>query len=330
MNTIHQLILGLQEKFDEIRNVPEEDTIKLQELKEIQISWKNQVDKIREKYNTEQVTAAGTGAVGIAAGIAVAALAPTFAMGVATTFGVASTGTAISALSGAAATNAALAWLRRWSACSTDGGGMTAGTALLGLAGPVGWTIAGVAIIGGGYFIIKGMFDKETLEKIYINVCNRDINSYNLAIIELHERIDRLNNEFGIIRNAIDDISTFGNDYEKMTEQQQYTLGAYVNLMNSSVQLLVNPILGLQPKVTENDYDRYMDGKEEAGRFWKFKGLIISLVNMLYDIRLEEDEKQLLFESFKGNDKFLEGHGINRDEFDYDVMRQVEGVLNSR
>ena len=32
-------------------------------------------------------------------------------MGVATTFGVASTGTAISALSGAAATNAALAWL---------------------------------------------------------------------------------------------------------------------------------------------------------------------------------------------------------------------------
>ena len=115
MNTIHQLILGLQEKFDEIRNVPEEDIIRLHELKEIQISWKNQADKIREKYNTEQVTAAGTGAVGIAAGIAVAALTPTVAMGVATTFGVASTGTAISALSGAAATNAALAWLRRWS-----------------------------------------------------------------------------------------------------------------------------------------------------------------------------------------------------------------------
>ena len=207
---------------------------------------------------------------------------------------------------------------------------MTAGTALLGLAGPIGLSIAGVAIIGGGYLLVKGMFDKETLEKIYINVCNRDINSYNLAIIELHERIDRLNNEFGIIRNAIDDISTFGNDYEKMTEQQQYTLGAYVNLMNSSVQLLVNPILGLQPKVTENDYDRYMDGKEEAGRFWKFKGLIISLANMLYEIDLNDDEKQLLFESFKANDKFLEDHKIKRDEFDFDIMRQVEGVLNSR
>lgn len=207
---------------------------------------------------------------------------------------------------------------------------MTAGTALLGLAGPIGLSIAGVAIIGGGYLLVKGMFDKETLEKIYINVCNRDINSYNLAIIELHERIDRLNNEFGIIRNAIDDISTFGNDYDKMTEQQQYTLGAYVNLMNSSVQLLVNPILGLQPKVTENDYDRYMDGKEEAGRFWKFKGLIISLANMLYEIDLNDDEKQLFFESFKANDKFLEDHKIKRDEFDFDIMRQVEGVLNSR
>ena len=276
------------------------------------------------------MTAVGTGAVGIAAGIAVAALTPTVAMGVATTFGVASTGTAISALSGAAATNAALAWLRRWSTCSTDGGGMTAGTALLGLAGPVGWTIAGVAIIGGGYFIIKGMFDKETLEKIYINVCNRDINSYNLAIIEINERIDRLNNEFGIIRNAIDDISTFGKDYEKMTEQQQYTLGAYVNLMNSSIQLLVNPILGLQPKVTENDYDRYMDGKEEAGRFWKFKELIISLSNMLYHIGLNDEEKNLLYESFKENDKFLEVYKVSKEEFDFDIIKQVEGVLNSK
>lgn len=171
---------------------------------------------------------------------------------------------------------------------------------------------------------------RKPLEKIYINVCNRDINSYNLAIIEINERIDRLNNEFDIIRNAINDISTFGKDYEKMTEQQQYTLGAYVNLMNSSIQLLVNPILGLQPKVTENDYDIYMDGKEEAGRFWKFKELIISLSNMLYHIGLNDEEKNLLYESFKENDKFLEVYNVSKEEFDFDIIRQVEGVLNSK
>lgn len=32
-----------------------------------------------------------------------------------------------------------------------------------------------------------------------------------------------------------------------MTEAQQCETGSYVNLMNSSTQLLVNPIIGLQP-----------------------------------------------------------------------------------
>lgn len=54
---------------------------------------------------------AGNAAAGAAAGVGMVSLAPTAAMWVATTFGTASTGTAISALSGAAATNAALAWL---------------------------------------------------------------------------------------------------------------------------------------------------------------------------------------------------------------------------
>ena len=100
--------------------------------------------------------------------------------------------------------------------------------------------------------------------------------------------------------------------------------------MNSSIQLLVNPILGLQPKITENDYDRYMDGKEEAGRFWKFKELIINLSNMLYQIGLNDEEKRLLYESFKGNDKFLEANKISKEEFDFDIIRQVEGVLSSK
>ena len=50
--------------------------------------------------------------------------------GIATTFGVASTGTAISTLSGAAATNAALAWLGG-GALAAGGGGMAAGEAFL-------------------------------------------------------------------------------------------------------------------------------------------------------------------------------------------------------
>lgn len=70
----------------------------------------------------------------------------------ATTFGTASTGTAISALSGAAATKAALAWLGG-GALAAGGGGMAAGNALLALAGPLGWTVGGLALVGSGTYL---------------------------------------------------------------------------------------------------------------------------------------------------------------------------------
>ena len=100
-------------------------------------------------------------------GIAVATMGPTAAMGVATTFGVASTGTAISALSGAAANSAALAWLGG-GALAAGGGGMSAGTAFLGLAGPVGWTIAGVA---GAAAIGSGIYANHKTKKLLTSFC---------------------------------------------------------------------------------------------------------------------------------------------------------------
>ena len=72
-------------------------------------------------------------------------------MAIATTFGTASTGTAIASLSGAAATKAALAWLGG-GAIVAGGGGMAAGNALLALAGPVGWAIGGVSLVSAGLF----------------------------------------------------------------------------------------------------------------------------------------------------------------------------------
>ena len=93
-----------------------------------------------------------TGTAGAVAGVGVAALGPTAAMAVATTFGTASTGTAISALSGAAATNAALAWLGG-GALAAGGGGMASGGALLALAGPVGWGLAGTAVVGSAVYL---------------------------------------------------------------------------------------------------------------------------------------------------------------------------------
>lgn len=108
----------------------------------------------RLEIEAEQTTKVGsaTGTAGAMAGIGVAALGPSAAMAVATTFGAASTGTAISALSGAAAANAALAWLGG-GALAAGGGGMAAGSTLLALAGPVGWGVAGTAVLGSALFL---------------------------------------------------------------------------------------------------------------------------------------------------------------------------------
>ena len=99
--------------------------------------------------------------------MAVASLAPSAAMWVATTFGTASTGTAISSLSGAAAESAALAWLGG-GAAAAGGGGMAAGNALLALAGPIGWSIAGATLLTSVILFAnkKIKLDKEKKEEI--------------------------------------------------------------------------------------------------------------------------------------------------------------------
>lgn len=106
-------------------------------------------------YNREAekacTTAGGTAAVAVAAGSACATLGSSAALGLVTTFGTASTGTAISALSGAAATNAAVAWFGG-GALAAGGGGVALGETVLALSGPIGWGIAAVGVVGGGLF----------------------------------------------------------------------------------------------------------------------------------------------------------------------------------
>ena len=225
---LYAALAGIQTAFDRIRNVPEENRLTYEKLKAIRVNWKQQAENIELEYKKAEVKAAGQGAAGVGAGVAVVTLGPTVAMGVATTFGVASTGTAISALSGAAATNAALAWLGG-GALAAGGGGMAAGSAFLALAGPIGWAIAGLSIIASGLMFFKTKGDKERLENIYARISNRDVKTYELAIVELSERIKRIIDETGKLETAIKKIETFGTDYSQMTEEQQYELGAYMH-----------------------------------------------------------------------------------------------------
>ena len=316
---------AIQKLFDVIRNVPHEQRIQYEQMKEVQLSWKQQAEKIEADYRTFVVKNVGEAAAGVGAGVAVVALGPTVAMGVATTFGVASTGTAISTLSGAAATNAALAWLGG-GALVAGGGGMAAGEALLALVGPVGWVVAGMAILGSSLLIWKARDEKKCLETVYTLVSKRDTKSYEEAIVEINERITRIQDENKKLAEAIQKIKTFGTDYNCMTEAQQYELGAYVNLMQSSTQLLVNPIVGLLPKYTEKDFEDFISNmnESETAYYMEHKALLITLANLFYEISLDKKEKKILTKSLKENKNFL--HAVKKD-FDEEIIKSVEKCL---
>ncbi|OUQ15139.1 hypothetical protein B5E87_00870 [Massilimicrobiota sp. An142] len=329
-NDLYASLNTIQSLFDLIRNVPEKNKLKYEKLKAIRVSWKQQAEKIEMEYKKAEMKTAGQGVAGVGAGIAVAALGPTAAMGVATTFGVASTGTAISALSGAAATSAALAWLGG-GALAAGGGGMAAGSAFLALAGPVGWTIAGVSALASGLLFFKSKSDKERLENIYTLISERDIKSYELAIVEINERIKRIIDETSKLENAIARIESFGTDYSIMSENQQYELGTYVNIMEASTMLLVNPILGLQPKYTEEDFEKLCSSEEHIINHYYFighKNLIISMANLLYKIKLDNKDKKLLTKSLKKNKEFLSSMGMSKKEFDINDIMMIESALN--
>jgi hypothetical protein len=320
---------NLQESLDDIRNMAMDKKLEFKRLREIRLNWKQQAEKIERNYKADVVKATGEVVGGVSAGVAVAALGSTAAMGVATTFGVASTGTAISALSGAAATNAALAWLGG-GAIAAGGGGMVAGNALLALSGPVGWAIAGVALLASGITFWETTSNKKRIENIFILIGNSDVKAYELAIVELGERIERIRNEKELLKDAIIKVRSFGTDYETMTEAQQYELGAYVNLMRSSTQLLVNPIMGLQPKFSESDFDKFICWKErkaDTSMCKDFKGLIIYFANLLYGSDLDDTDKKLLYKTFKKDKEMLKALNVKNKDFTKELMNIVFEAL---
>lgn len=327
---LYDELTEIQAVFDLIRNVPSDKKLKYEELKKIRLNWKQQAEKIEKDYKEAAVKNAGAGAAGAGVGVAVVTMGPTVAMGVATTFGVASTGTAISTLSGAAATNAALAWLGG-GALAAGGGGMAAGEAFLALAGPVGWAIAGVALLASGLMFWKTKTDQGHIESVFTSISQRDVRSYDLAIVELNERIARIIDESSKLKDAIEVIKTFGQDYNAMSEKQQYELGSYVNLMSSSTQLLVNPIKGIQPKYNSEDLDQFIalqEKKADAKTCDKYRDLIVSLANFLYKIELNDRDKKLLWKALRRNKKMLKSMDISKKEFDMSIFEAVYEALN--
>ena len=140
--------------FEKIKNIDFTSSVGLEELEKLHIDQKD-FEELKELGNFA-IQVAG----GVTAGAAGGALTAIGAYGAAQTFAAASTGTAIASLSGAAATNATLAFF--------GGGSLAAGG--LGMAGGMmvlGGLVAGPALLVMG--LITGAKSQEKLDQALLN-----------------------------------------------------------------------------------------------------------------------------------------------------------------
>lgn len=221
-------ITDVENLVNSIANRPKEFDSEFEEIETNRKHFTDSCEFANRELEAAREAAGGAGA-GLAAGASVAFMGPTAAMWVATTFGTASTGTAISTLSGAAATNAALAWLGG-GAVAAGGGGTAEGTALLAMAGPIGWTIAGATLLTSILLFAKKRtkINKEKNEEIEAVKKNTE------AVKETEAKISQIINETKSIMDGVktsytDTLSSFGKDYQEFTEEQKLKLGSLVN-----------------------------------------------------------------------------------------------------
>lgn len=197
-----------------------------------------QTEEYAIKAYQAAIKAEGGAAAAVASGAALAALGPSAAMWVATTFGTASTGTAISALHGVAATNAALAWLGGGT-LSAGAAGVAGGKALLALAGPIGWSIAGVAVGVSSILVSrknKTVAENAVKEAKEITIAGAELFEANAKIQHIAEETSMLNKK---LAEYCDKCNALRNlDYTSLPDEAQYMLGALVNNTQSLAALL--------------------------------------------------------------------------------------------
>lgn len=233
-------VLAVAEHINALANTPREFTLSTEQAA-VQIrSFEDKQNEIKnaESLAKKQAKGSAAGASLGALGLAVATMGPTAAMGVATTFGVASTGTAIASLSGAAATNAALAWLGG-GALAAGGGGMAAGSAFLAAAGPVGWAIAGAAaLISVGVGVAASKKNKQAAN---------EADTQRKEIEEAIRRFDRVNAEIEALKELtetqVGKVSALQGqvpsiDYVSFTDDEKKLAAALVNANLTLAQLI--------------------------------------------------------------------------------------------
>lgn len=236
-------ILSAEALVNSIANRPKEFDKQMGDVKQHLLTFHQTKDFAAETYK-EAVRSGVSILSGVAAGGAIATAAPSVAMSIATTFGTASTGTAISSLSGAAAQKAALAWIGRVTGGIATkgivtGAGMASGQAFLALAGPIGW---GVSAASTAVSLIslstknKKVAQEAIDEAKTIMIARETLRETTAKIYQLQDQTSHL---LEALSSQLDKAYAYLNmDFLSLDGDTQMLLGAVVNNTYSLAALL--------------------------------------------------------------------------------------------
>ena len=234
-----ETIAFVEKVINSLANTPKVFEIKLGEIEKELKLFRDTEEYARVAYDAS-VKAGANIVGGAAAGIGVASFAPTALMSIATTFGTASTGTAISALSGAAAQKAAVAWIgRTFAGFAVKGAGMAAGNAFLALAGPIGW---GITAASTGISLISLTKKNKEIADDAVEEA-KEIAQARESLDETSEKIKALIEKTVAIASGIKEESDrimkmMDLEYMSLDEEEKKFLGALVNNTLSLSKLL--------------------------------------------------------------------------------------------
>lgn len=217
-----------------IANRPQEFDKQLGEIKEHIQSFEETKAYAHEAYNEAVRSGIGIFA-SVVAGGAIATAAPAAAISYATAFGRATTGRAISTLSGRAAKRAAIGWLgRKTGGIATKGvivgSGYASGKALLALAGPIGWGLTAISTTAS---LTSFNFKNQKVAKAAIAEA-KEIMVAREVLCESKEKISQLTkmtqNLTDSLHKQIPAVDKYcDQDYLSLTEETQILLGGFVN-----------------------------------------------------------------------------------------------------
>ena len=249
IDVLNDSIKPFVETFEKIHNVELADSKGLSEASKIVID-KQAIDELKAMHSM-----AGSLLGGVAGGATIGAVTAFGAYGAVSTFAAASTGTAIASLSGAAATNATLAFLGGGS-LAAGGLGVAGGTAVL------GGLVAGPALAVMGFIVgAKASTNKDNAysnlakarefeeqmkaTKIMCRGIRLRANMFERLLIDLDLLFVPLLDSMKTI------IKEYGTDYSKYPENAQHVIAEALATAGAIKAVLDTPILTEEGNLTE-------------------------------------------------------------------------------